>query len=71
MWFADFFRRKREPSGHSDSELLDQLALALAEEVASETGRSKLDVLEQIVETGESLQLNSKSSPQSQRNVPA
>ena len=53
----------------TDSQELDQLALALAEEVAKETGRSKLDILEEIVETGESLQVISKSSPQSRQNA--
>jgi hypothetical protein len=55
--------------GPSESELLDRLARALAEEVATETGRSELDVLEQIVETGESFHksTSSRRSPSSKR----
>ena len=66
MWLNALFKRKSVPT---DSQELDQLALALAEEVAKETGRSKLDILEEIVETGESLQVISKSSPQSRQNA--
>jgi hypothetical protein len=35
------------------SEMLDRLAVALAEEISQETGRPKEDVLAEIVATGE------------------
>lgn len=67
-WITGLFGWKKEPSRPTESEMLDALALALADEVASETGCSKVEVLEQIVKTGESLHVNSsKSSPQSQQ----
>lgn len=53
-----------------ESVMLDQLVMALAEEIALETGSQKLDILERIVETGESFQINPSSTPPlSPRNV--
>lgn len=39
---------------------LDQLAIALSEQIAKETGRPALDILEEIIETGQAL----KNAPQ-------
>ncbi len=63
--------KRKQTRSPSESDMLDQLARALAEEVATETGRSELDVLEQIVETGESFQksTSSKRSPLSRRSA--
>lgn len=48
------FGKKKKPAVN-ESEILDQLAMALAKEVSAETGKPTLDILERIVETGESL----------------
>lgn len=42
---------------------LDRLAIALAEEIAAETGKSELDILEKIVEAGESLKHTPSKRP--------
>lgn len=61
---------KKSDKAMSDNEMLDKLAWALAEEIAAETGASKLDVLEEIIELGESPQISNPSTfPPIQRNV--
>lgn len=69
-YLMDMHANKNTKKVMSDSEMLDKLAWALAEEVATETGRSKLDVLEEIIELGESPQLNNSNTfPPVQRNA--